>query len=181
MTSPGRSNTRAFAHYTPDRIRAAVGFEEVTESVARALADRSRGLGDSPVAVFAPKGRDGDVHVKSAWLLGRAIFTVKVATWFAARAERGDSPSGGIVAVFDARTGDLRALLEDEHHLSDIRTAAAGALATRTLARSDAVTLSVLGTGVQAYLQVLAAAGGATRSGETGLHAPFWPGALTSV
>ena len=158
MSSPGKSNTRRFVHYTPDRIRAAVGFEEVTESVARALSDRSRGLGDSQVAVFAPKGRDGDVHVKSAWLPGRAIFTVKVATWFAARAERGDPPSAGIVAAFDARTGDLRALLEDDHHLSDIRTAAAGALATRTLARSDAATLSVLGTGVQAYLQVLAAA-----------------------
>ena len=158
MDPPSKSHTRCFTHYTPDRIRAAVGFEDVIESVARALADHSRGLGDSPVSVFAPKGRDGDVHVKSAWLPSRAIFTVKIATWFVARAARGDSASGGIVAVFDSETGDLRALLEDDHHISDIRTAAAGALATRALARSDATTLSVLGTGVQAYLQVLAAA-----------------------
>jgi ornithine cyclodeaminase/alanine dehydrogenase-like protein (mu-crystallin family) len=146
-----------YTHYTPDRIRAVVGFDDVTESVASALMDRSRGLGDSPVAVFAPKGADGDVHIKSAWLPGRQVFTVKVATWFAARAEGGKPPSAGIVAAFDARTGDLRALLEDDHHLSDIRTAAAGALATRTLARPDATTLGVLGTGVQAYLQTLAA------------------------
>ena len=155
---PDTSETRHFAHYTPDRIRAVVGFEDLTESVARALADRSRGLGASPVAVFAPQGNNGDVHVKSAWLPGRAIFTVKVATWFAARIARGDPPSAGFVAAFDAQTGVLRALLEDDHHLSDVRTAAAGALATRMLARPDAATLGVLGTGVQAYLQVLAAA-----------------------
>lgn len=147
-----------YTHYTPDHIRAVVGIFDVTESVAGALMDRSRGLGDSPVAVFAPQGADGDVHIKSAWLPGRQVFTVKVATWFAARAEGGKSPSAGVVAAFDARTGDLRALLEDDHHLSDIRTAAAGALATRALARPDAATLGVLGTGVQAYLQTLAAA-----------------------
>jgi ornithine cyclodeaminase/alanine dehydrogenase-like protein (mu-crystallin family) len=155
---PDPIEARRFAHYTPDRIRAVVGFEDLTESVARALVDRSRGLGASPVTVFAPRGNDGDVHVKCAWLPGRAIFTVKVATWFAARIARGDPPSAGFVAVFDAETGVLLALLEDDHHLSDVRTAAAGALATRMLARPDAATLGVLGTGVQAYLQVLAAA-----------------------
>ncbi|MGW0969977.1 hypothetical protein [Streptomyces sp. NPDC002516] len=41
---------------------------------------------------------------------------------------------------------------------SDIRTAAADALAARTLARPDSATVGVLGTGVQAYLQILAAA-----------------------
>ena len=145
-------------HHGPDAIRAAVGYEDVLEPVAAALADFSRGLGDSPVAVFAPAGADGDVHVKSAWLPGRAVFTVKVATWFRERACRGGTPGAGIVAVFDAETGDLRALLQDEHHLSDVRTAAAGALAARTLARPDSAVLGVLGTGVQAYLQVLAAA-----------------------
>lgn len=148
----------AYMHYGPAEIRAAVGFEEVTEPVANALVDFSRGLGDAPVAVFAPAGRDGDVHVKSAWLPGRAIFTVKVATWFAARADSGRSAGAGVVAAFDARTGDLVALLEDGHHLSDIRTAAAGGLAARMLARPESALLGVLGTGAQAYLQVLAAA-----------------------
>ena len=153
------ATTRAFPAYVgPDTIRAIVGYEDVVAPVAAAFADFSRGLGDSPVAVFAPAGRGGDVHVKSAWLPGRPVFTVKVATWFAERARQGGTPGAGVVAVFDARTGDLRALLEDEHHLSDIRTAAAGALAARTLARPDSAVLGVLGTGVQAYLQVLAAA-----------------------
>src|SRR6185369_17099600 len=99
----------------PDAIRAAVGFEDVVEPVSAALADFSRGLGESPVTIFAPTGAEGDVHVKSAWLPGRAIFTVKVATWFMERARRGGTPGSGIIAAFDAATGDLRAVLRDEH------------------------------------------------------------------
>jgi ornithine cyclodeaminase/alanine dehydrogenase-like protein (mu-crystallin family) len=158
VTTPLRSARPDLVRYGPDQIRAAVGFEDLTDPVARALADFSRGLGEAPVAMFAPAGHDSDVHVKCAWLPGRSIFTVKVATWFAARAARGDPPGGGVVAAFDARTGDLRALLEDEGHLTDSRTAAAGALAARFMARADASVLGVLGSGVQAYLQSLAAA-----------------------
>lgn len=139
-------------------IRAAVGFEDLIGPVSSALADFSRGLGESPVSVFAPAGPAGDVQVKSAWLPGYPIFVVKVATWFAERARRGGTAGAGMIAVFDAQTGDPRVVLCDEHHLSDIRTAAAGALAARLLARPDAGTVGVLGTGVQAYLQVLAAA-----------------------
>lgn len=156
--APQADTAPRFIYYGPERIRAVVGFEDVIEPVAQAFADFSRGLGASPVAVFAPAGRDGDVHVKSAWLPGRGIFTVKVATWFAARAARGLPLGGGVVAAFDSQTGDLRALLEDDHHLSDIRTAAAGLLAARLQCRHDAATIGVLGTGVQAYLQTLAAA-----------------------
>jgi len=163
MPTLGRPARPGFVYYGPDQIRGAIGFEDAIKPVSDALADFSRGAGEAPVTVFAPRGRDGDVHVKSAWLPGHAIFIVKVATWFTARAAQGDSPGAGIVAAFDARTGDLRALLEDEHHLSDIRTAAAGALATRFLAVPQATVLGVLGSGVQAYLQSLAAAPSALR------------------
>jgi ornithine cyclodeaminase len=143
--------------YDAATIRQVIGFDDLVEPMAQAFADFSQGLGEAPISVFAPAGPDGDVHVKSAWLPGRTVFTVKVASWFVARAEAGRSAGSGFVAVLDSITGDLLALLQDEHHLSDVRTAAAGAVVTRLLARSDARTVAVLGTGVQAYLQVLAA------------------------
>ncbi|MEU7901231.1 hypothetical protein AB0B45_51485, partial [Nonomuraea sp. NPDC049152] len=115
--------------YGADAIRAAVGLDDLVEPVARVFADFSDGLGEAPITVFAPAGDLGDVHVKSAWMPGRSVFTVKVAAWFAARATGGLSPSSGFVAVHDATTGDLRALLMDGHHLTDVRTAAAGAVA----------------------------------------------------
>jgi ornithine cyclodeaminase len=140
-----------FRAFGPAEIRRAVGLAELIEPVARGFAEFSLGHGQAPIMVFAPAGQDGDVHVKSAWLAGMPVFTVKVASWFAPRG------SSGFVAVLDATTGDLRALLRDEHYLTDLRTAAAGAVAARLLARANASVLAVLGTGTQAYLQVLAA------------------------
>ncbi|NYV78364.1 hypothetical protein HW445_29170, partial [Streptomyces sp. UH6] len=63
---------------------------------------------------------------------------------------------GGFVALFDAQTGAVTAVLEDEHHLSDLRTAAAGAVCARALSRPDATRATVLGTGRQAELQARA-------------------------
>ena len=96
------------------------------------------------------------MHVKSAWLPGSPVFVVKVGSWFAERARLTGNGASGVIMAFDAQTGDPVALLRDDHHLSDVRTAAACALATRLLAREDSSTVGVLGTGVQAYLQVLA-------------------------
>ncbi len=140
-----------------DALRRAVAFRDLIEPTAVALAEFSQGRGESPVTVFAPRGAAGDVHVKSAWLAGHAIFTVKVASWFAARATQGRPAGSGHIAVHSASTGDLIAVLQDEHYLTDSRTAAAGAIATRLLARPDATRLAVLGTGVQGRLQVAAA------------------------
>ncbi|GAA3151804.1 ectoine utilization protein EutC [Nonomuraea roseoviolacea subsp. carminata] len=134
------------------QIRRAVGFADLVEPVAEVLAEFSRGRGEAPISVFRPAGDSGDVHVKSAWMPGRSVFTVKVATWFAAA----DPHADGFVAAHDARTGRLLAVLRDEHHLTDMRTAAAGAVAARALGRPDSRSLAVLGTGIQAYAQALA-------------------------
>ncbi|MFD1537269.1 ornithine cyclodeaminase family protein [Nonomuraea guangzhouensis] len=133
-------------------LRRAVGFADLIEPVAQIFAEFSQGRGQAPIQILRPAGDQGDAHVKSACMPGRSIFTVKVATWFAAA----QPPTGGFIAALDARTGAPLALLRDEHHLTDVRTAAAGAVAARALARPDAAVLTVAGTGAQAYLQALA-------------------------
>ena len=160
-TLAGGAAAPALRIYGAAEIRAALGVDDVLEPVAAAFAAYSRGEGESPVAVLhpSPHGPEaGDAHVKSATLRGRPVFTVKVATWFAAKLARGKPPSGGVILVFDAQTGDALALLRDEHYLSDVRTAAAGAVAARALAPIGIHTAAVLGTGVQAELQALALA-----------------------
>ena len=58
--------------------------------------------------------------------------------------------------MFDSATGHTAAIFNDEHYLSDIRTAAAGALAVRVLAPKSVRVAGILGTGVQAYWQARA-------------------------
>lgn len=138
-------------------LRTRVRFEDLIEPVAAAFQESSAGLADNGLVVMfplEPRAR-GDVYVKTGTLRGHSVYVVKVSPWFAANVESG-AAQGGFIGVFDARTGHTIALLNEEHYLSDIRTAAAGALAARMLAPSEVRTASVLGAGVQAFWQSLA-------------------------
>jgi ornithine cyclodeaminase/alanine dehydrogenase-like protein (mu-crystallin family) len=95
------------------------------------------------------------VYLKTACIRGHSHYLVKVSPWFAVNRELAQ-PQGGFVAVFDSATGHTVAILNDEHYLSDIRTAAAGSLAARVLAPESARVVGILGTGVQAYWQAQA-------------------------
>jgi ornithine cyclodeaminase/alanine dehydrogenase-like protein (mu-crystallin family) len=140
-----------------DALRAAIGFEALIEPMAEAFRQSSAGEADNGLITMFPAAApaDGDVYVKTGTLRGRDIFIVKVSPWFARNMREGRA-QGGFVAVFDSATGHTRAILNDEHYLSDIRTAATGALAARLFAPTSVDTAAILGTGVQAYWQCLA-------------------------
>ncbi len=61
------------------------------------------------------------------------------------------------VTIYDAKTGEMTGLLQADH-LGAIRTGAASAVATKVLARGDAKTLGILGSGKQARTQLLGVA-----------------------
>jgi ornithine cyclodeaminase len=99
---------------------------------------------------------EGEVHVKSAYLRGAPIFAVKIASGFYQNVQRGLPSGSGLILVFDAVTGFPSLLLDDNAYLTDLRTAAAGALATRLLAPESFSRVAVLGSGVQARYQLRA-------------------------
>lgn len=59
------------------------------------------------------------------------------------------------ISLYSAQTGELQALI-DANYLTAIKTGASAAVATDLMARKDASVLAVIGTGLQAYSQVLA-------------------------
>lgn len=87
---------------------------------------------------------DGTLLLMPVW--DDAIRVVKVVTATPGNSARGLPSIHGVVLVFDAATGAPRALL-DGGALTARRTAAASALAARFLARPDAASLGVFGTG----------------------------------
>ena len=141
----------------PDEIRPHLNIESLLEPVKGAFIAFSRGDANVPIYVLHPT-LQSDIHVKSAVIRGWPFFTVKMAGWSQTLVDRGEAPSSGMIAVFDARTCRPVAILQDDHLISDYRTAAAGALAAQYLSRPDSKTVVVIGTGVQAKLQALAIA-----------------------
>jgi ornithine cyclodeaminase len=77
-----------------------------------------------------------------------------------ANAARGLDLHQGFVALFDGETGETRAIL-NAGAITAVRTAAVSGVATRLLARDDASTLAILGTGIQAraHLDAMRAVG----------------------
>ncbi|MGH8249869.1 MAG: ornithine cyclodeaminase family protein [Steroidobacteraceae bacterium] len=95
----------------------------------------------------------GDCHVKGGYLAGDDVFVIKLATSFYRNPEQGLASSNGLMAVMSARTGEVLALLHDEGRLTDHRTAMAGAIAARAIARPHSAVLGVVGSGIQARMQ----------------------------
>ncbi len=100
----------------------------------------------------------GDAHIKYGYLLGDAVFVIKVATGFYANARLGLPGNSGLMLLFSATTGLLQTVLLDEGHLTNVRTALAGAVAAKWLAPADVDQIAVLGTGLQARMQAEACA-----------------------
>jgi ornithine cyclodeaminase len=111
-------------------------------------------------AVVPPVGQldflepPGDCHIKYGYLKQGATFTVKIATGFWKNPERGLASSNGVVLVFSSQTGELLTIFQDEGYLTDMRTAAAGAVAAKYLGPRTVECIGVIGSGLQARLQL---------------------------
>lgn len=95
----------------------------------------------------------GDCHIRFGYFRGGAAFVVKMAMGFYENPSRGLETNNGLVLVFDAQTGKIIAILNDEGWLTSWRTAAAGALAAKAGAPSRVTALGIIGTGHQAEHQ----------------------------
>ena len=109
-----------------------------------------------PVLSMEMPTQGGEVDVKTAFVPGLPSFAIKVSPGFFGNPALGLPSTSGLMMLFSAQTGMLEALLLDNGYLTDLRTAAAGAVAARHLSRQDASTACILGTGVQARLQLAA-------------------------
>lgn len=141
--------------YSRSQIAAALQPAEVIAAVEQAFVAYSRGE-----AVVPPVGEmlfdypPGDCHIKYGYMKSAKTFTVKIATGFWENPSRGMPSSNGVVLVFSKQTGELLSILQDEGYLTDIRTAAAGAVAAKYLAPADIACIGIIGAGTQARLQL---------------------------
>jgi ornithine cyclodeaminase len=96
----------------------------------------------------------GDVHIKYGYISGDDTYVLKMASGFYNNPKLGLPVSDGLILVFCQRTGELRLILLDKCWLTDMRTAAAGAVAAKHLAAKEIHHIGIVGTGVQARLQL---------------------------
>jgi len=96
----------------------------------------------------------GEVDVKTAYIPGIESFAIKISPGFFDNPKIGLASTNGMMVLLSSRTGLVQALLLDNGYLTDIRTAAAGAVAAKCLSRENASMAAVFGAGMQARLQL---------------------------
>jgi ornithine cyclodeaminase len=126
-----------------ERVEALVDFPELIEALREGF---RQGAAQPPRMRHEVDGSDGaSLFVMPAWREGVGR-VVKLMSAVPSNAARGLRTSSEVLNVFDPATGELRAVIESTS-LTNMRTAAASALAAGYLARPDAATLALFATG----------------------------------
>jgi len=107
-----------------------------------------------PVGEMIFKEPPGDVHIKYGYLLDDDYYAIKIASGFFETPSSTRYTSDGLILVFKKGTGELACALLDKCYLTNVRTAAAGAVSAKYLAPKKVECIGVLGAGVQGRMQV---------------------------
>ncbi len=107
-----------------------------------------------PVGELLFENPKGEAHIKYGYIKQDDYYVIKIASGFYNNSKLGIPSSQGMMLLFDQKTGVPVAVLLDEGQLTDIRTAAAGALAAKYFAPKKVKGIGIVGTGIQARLQL---------------------------
>ncbi|MCY3770041.1 MAG: ectoine utilization protein EutC [Gammaproteobacteria bacterium] len=128
---------------------------EVIHCIESAFAALSSGnVVMPPILSMAIREFNGEVDVKTAYVPGFDSFAIKMSPGFFDNPKRGLPSTTGLMVLFSVRTGMLEAVLLDNGYLTDVRTAAAGAIAAHHLAPAGVEQACILGAGRQSCLQL---------------------------
>jgi ornithine cyclodeaminase/alanine dehydrogenase-like protein (mu-crystallin family) len=134
------------------RVREHLSMADLIPAMERALVEFSAGKVTQPVrsiiTVEPPGGFFGMMPVLATDGLG-----IKLVTFYPPNSERGLPTHMAMILLFDPNTGMPLAVM-DGRLITEMRTAAVSAVATKLLASPEARTLAILGSGVQARSHV---------------------------
>ena len=135
-----------------EQVRQHLRMEELIPAMEKGLIDFSAGKVTQPVrsviTVDPPGGFFGMMPALTPEGLG-----IKIVTFYATNAERGIPTHMATIFLVDPETGAPLAVM-DGTLITEMRTAAVSAAATKLLASPDAKILAILGSGVQAHSHV---------------------------
>lgn len=139
-----------------EEIEKLIAIKDLFEPVKQSFIDYSSGKVIASPVNLLHFDNNADAHIKMAAIQGYSYFSLKVATMFPQNVAKNLPANSGVIFIFNAKTGEFTAVLKDKGYLTDLRTAAAGAIITDRVAIKNANSVSVIGTGNQAFYQVVA-------------------------
>jgi ornithine cyclodeaminase len=138
-----------------DEIKSLIDTPQLIEEIETGFVLYSEGkVVVPPVGFLHFDDPPGDVHIKYGFVSGGDYYVLKMASGFYDNAKLDLPVADGVILVFSQKTGALELILLDRCWLTDMRTAAAGAVAAKHLAPKAVDHIGIVGTGVQARMQL---------------------------
>lgn len=131
-----------------DAIRPLLRLEDLIPAMEQALIDFSSGRVLQPVRSIVPVPQHNSLMGLMPAVYGELMGT-KLVNVYPDNAARGLATHQAVIVVFDAKTGVPLATM-DGRLITELRTAAVSAVATKLLSPPKASSLAILGSGVQA-------------------------------
>jgi len=123
---------------------------DLIEAMQQALVEFSAGRVQQPLRSVLQVGQaHAFFGVMPAFLPASGALGTKLVTVFGSNAARGLPSHLATILMLDSETGQLLAVM-DGRYVTEARTAAVSAVSAKLLARQDAATLALIGSGVQA-------------------------------
>ncbi len=138
-----------------DEIKRLIDTPQLIQEIETGFVLYSEGkVNVPPVGFLHFDDPPGDVHIKYGFVSGDEYYVLKMASGFYDNPKLGLPCSDGLLLVFSQKTGELKLILLDKCWLTDMRTAAAGAVAAKHLAAKTIHHIGIVGTGAQARMQL---------------------------
>lgn len=135
-------------HITDAQVRELLTYDELIPAMQSALADYSAGNAVQPVRTTIPVDENGGfLFVMPAYSKNPPALGAKLVSYFPKNV--GLHTHFATIQLFEPQTGKPLVSM-DGSLITEMRTAAVSAVATRALARDDSSRLAILGSGVQA-------------------------------
>ncbi|MGQ9463846.1 MAG: ornithine cyclodeaminase family protein [Candidatus Fervidibacter sp.] len=143
---------RQTVYIREEQVKELLPLHEAVDAVEAAFRDKAEGQVIMPPKLIVPLP-GGDIRAMPAYLPKQKAAGVKVVNSHPNNREKGLPTVMAVLVMVEPETGFPLAVIEATY-LTAIRTAAAGALATKTLARPSSSKLAVLGAGTQGRFQI---------------------------
>lgn len=141
---------------TEKQVQDILTMDIVLPAIRKAYEDNIRGDIYAGGRIVLPiRGSENVGQWLSANCTSKAFFGSKFSAVFPENPKKGRPSVDSKISLYSSETGELKALI-DANYLTAVKTGGNAAVATDLMAREDAGTLGIIGTGLQAFSQVLA-------------------------
>ena len=140
-----------------EQVNELLTMNDCIEVIERAFADYAAGKYDIPqrIKLHGPGNAGAGYFMPGSSNAKDPSFGMKIVTEFPANKNLNLPSVSGLIILLDTATGRPLAIM-DGGYITNVRTAAASAVAAKHLARKDAETVGLIGLGEQGLIQLVA-------------------------